>query len=258
LIMTTAHGFWSLGMMAGSLIGALLAGSGLEARWAILLAAAITAPIGLVCGYLLPRYPAETQPEAATGTRRPPWRLPSPALLGICLFVFGITVTEGAVADWSAVFLRDVFAAGSTAGLGYTVFAFLVAVGRFGGDWLRGRCGAVALARVCGAFALAGIAVLAAAPTMPVALIGFGIVGLGVSVGFPLAVTAAASLTDRPASANVAVLTFIALCGFLVGPPVIGYVAEFIDMRAGLAALLPVLILSLVFAGRLKPRETAV
>lgn len=258
LIMTTAHGFWSLGIMAGSLVGALLAGIRLEAHWAILLVAAVTAPAGLICGWLLPRYPAETRPEPAPGARRSRLRLPSAALLGICLFVFGITMTEGAIADWSAVFLRDVFAAGSTAGLGYTVFAFLVAAGRFGGDWLRARFGAVALARVCGVLALLGIAILAIAPTMPVALVGFGIVGIGVSVGFPLAVTAAASLTDRAASANVAVLSFIALCGFLVGPPLIGYVAEFIDMRAGLAALLPVLVLSLVLAGRLRPRQAPV
>jgi MFS family permease len=258
LIMTTAHGFWSLGMMAGSLVGALLAGLGFEAHRAILAVAVVTAPIGLLSGYLLPRYPAETEPETAPGARRSPWRLPSAALLGICLFVFGVTMTEGAIADWSAVFLRDVFAAGSTAGLGYTVFAFLVATGRFGGDWLRARFGAVALARVCGGLALVGIAILAAAPSMAIAFIGFGVVGLGVSVGFPLAVTAAASLTDRAASANVAVLSFVALCGFLVGPPIIGYVAEFIDMRAGLAALLPLLVLSLVLAGRLKPRQTPV
>jgi MFS family permease len=258
LIMTTAHGFWSLGIMAGSLVGSLLAALGFQAYWAILAVAAVTTPVGLVTGYLLPRYPAESRPEATPGAKRSPWRLPSAALLGICFFVFGVTMTEGAIADWSAVFLRDVFAAGSTAGLGYTVFAFLVATGRFGGDWLRARFGAVVLARFCGVLALIGIAILAAAPSMAVALIGFGIVGLGVSVGFPLAVTAAASLTDRAASANVAVLSFVALCGFLVGPPVIGYVAEFIDMRAGLAALLPVLIVSLLLAGRLRPRETGV
>ncbi|KKB13212.1 membrane protein [Devosia geojensis] len=252
LLMNTAHGCWSLGMMAGSLIGAGLALSGMEARWAILMVALVTLPVGVGVGIALPRYPAEAAP-AGEGSRRSAWSLPGWSLLGICLFVFGITITEGAMADWAAVFLRDVFAVQGSAGIGYTVFALLVAAGRFGGDMLKARFGAVRLARVCAGLALLGIAVLYLSPSVPVALVGFGIVGLGASVGFPLAVTAAASLTDRAASANVAVLSFIALLGFLVGPPVIGFVAEALDMRAGLAALVPVLVTSFILAGRLEP-----
>ena len=85
------------------------------------------------------------------------------------------------------------------------------------------------------------------------ALLGFAVIGFGVSVGFPLAVTAAASLTDRPAASNVATLSFVALLGFLIGPPVIGFLAEVFDMRLGLLALVPVLLVSLVLTGRLKP-----
>jgi MFS family permease len=67
-------------------------------------------------------------------------------------------------------------------------------------------------------------------------------------------VTAAASLTDRTASANVAILSFVALLGFLVGPPVIGFVAEHFDMRLGIACLVPVLLVSLLLTGRLATR----
>lgn len=66
--------------------------------------------------------------------------------------------------------------------------------------------------------------------------------------------TAAASLGDRSASANVAVLSFVALTGFLIGPPLIGFVAEHADIRTGIACVIPVLALSLLLAGRLKPR----
>jgi len=136
----------------------------------------------------------------------------------------------------------------------------VVAAGRFGGDTLKRRFGAVTTARICGVLALGGAAILFAAPNTPVALIGFGIIGLGVSVGFPLAVTAAASLTDRTASANVAILSFVALLGFLVGPPVIGFVAEHADMRLAIACLVPVLLVSLLLTGRLasvKPSPSA-
>ena len=89
------------------------------------------------------------------------------------------------------------------------------------------------------------------------ALIGLAALGFGCSVGFPLGVTAAARLGDRPAAANVAVLSLFALCGFLVGAPMIGFVAEHLDLRFGLAMLLPPLLVSLALAGGLRPRRPA-
>lgn len=249
VIMTTAHGFWSVGIMAGSLIGAALAALGLEPRWAILLVSGAVLPLAIAAALALPAY-AETS-QSHEGSRSA-WALPSWALLGICFFVFGITMTEGAMADWSAIFLRDALGAeAGTVGLGYSVFALMVAAGRFGGDSLKRRFGAVTTARICGVLALAGATMLVFTPNTMLALLGFGIIGLGVSVGFPLAVTAAAALTDRAASANVAILSFVALLGFLVGPPVIGFVAEHADMRLGLACVIPGLLLSLVLTGRL-------
>jgi MFS family permease len=257
-IMTTSHGFWSVGIMVGSLLGSGLAALQLDARWAIALVAGAVLPLALLVANRLPVIAA----EAPRGQeQRSVWALPSWALLGICFFVFGITMTEGAMADWSAIFLRDALGAeGGVVGLGYAVFAFMVAAGRFGGDSLKRRFGAVTTARICGSLALAGAALLYIAPNTAVALVGFGIIGLGVSVGFPLAVTAAASLTDRTASANVAILSFVALLGFLVGPPVIGFVAEHADMRLAIACLVPVLLVSLMLTGRLataKPRSSA-
>ena len=74
------------------------------------------------------------------------------------------------------------------------------------------------------------------------------------SVGFPLAVTAAAGIGDRAASANVAVLSFVALTGFLIGPPLIGFVAEHWGIRVGVACVIPMLVVSLLLTGRLRPR----
>ncbi|MDB5587396.1 MAG: transporter [Devosia sp.] len=256
LIMSTSHGFWSLGIMTGSLIGSALAAIGLEARWAIPLVAIVVLPIALLASRQLPD--AAPEPHHSETGKRSAWSLPSLALLGICFFVFGITMTEGAMADWSAVFLRKVFGAdGGTAGLGYSVFAMMVAAGRFGGDRLKARFGAVPLARGAGLLGLLGVAILLVASNTALALVGFAVIGLGVSVGFPLAVTAAASLTDRSSSANVAILSFVALLGFLIGPPVIGFIAEHVEMRIGLAALLPVLAISLALTGRLAIKPTA-
>ncbi len=250
LIMTKSHGFWSIGIMVGSLIGSGMAGLGLAPNWAILAVAALSLPMGIAAGYALPPLMGETPDREAP--QRSAWSLPGPALLGVCLFVFGITMTEGAMADWSAIFLRDALAAeGGIVGLGYSVFAFMVAAGRFGGDSLKSRLGAVGTARLCGVLAVLGAVLLYVAPNVTIALVGFGTIGFGVSVGFPLAVTAAAGIGDRAASANVAVLSFVALTGFLVGPPLIGFVAEHSDIRLGVACILPFLLLSLLLTGRL-------
>jgi MFS family permease len=252
LIMSTCHGFWSLGIMFGNLIGAGLAGLHLAPHTAVILVAAIVLPLALAASRGLPDLKgAAPDPEAKTM----PLQLPGLALLAICLFTFGVTMTEGAVADWSAVFLRDVFGSGSVqAGIGYSVFALMVATGRFFGDGLKARFGAVALARACGFANVVGLVLLFVSPNAVMAFLGFAAMGLGVSVGFPLAVTAAASLTDRPSASSVAILSFIALLGFLVGPPLIGFVAELGGMRLGLAMLLPAAIVSLLFTGALKPR----
>jgi MFS family permease len=254
LLMSTSHGFWSLGIMAGSLVGALLGGRGLAPALSVPLVAVVILPIALIVGT---RLPSGTQHEGAVGDgNRPIW--PSKALLGICFFVFGVTMTEGAMADWSAIFMRDIMQADTaTAGLAYSVFALLVAGGRFAGDWLKARFTAVLVARMCGGLAVIGVVLLYLAPTYPLALAAFGLVGLGVSIGFPIAVSAAASLTDRPAASSVAVLSFIALVGFLVGPPLIGFVSEATDIRFGLAALLPFLLLSLALTGMLMPKAAA-
>jgi len=256
LIMNTSHGFWSLGIMVGSVIGSGFAAAGITPAVALPLLAFAVLPIALWAGWMLPVLKDHAVPEIGEA-KRSAWSLPSPALAGICLFVFGITMTEGAMADWSAIFLRDALnAEGGLVGLGYSVFAFMVAAGRFGGDLLKRRLGSVNTARLCGTLAVAGATLLFLAPSVELALIGFGTIGIGVSVGFPLAVTAAAGIGDRAASANVAVLSFVALTGFLIGPPLIGFVAEHSDIRLGVACVIPMLAVSLFLTGRLTPRRT--
>jgi MFS family permease len=247
LIMSTCHGFWSVGIMAGSLAGAGLAALTMPPAAAVALTALVCVPIGIALARGLTPELSAAQEKAAGAERK--GLLPGKALLAISLFTFGITISEGAAADWSGIFLRDEFGAKSGAsGLGYAAFAAMVAAGRFAGDRIKARLGAVATARFCGALALAGLAIVLASQSAGAAIAGFALAGLGVSAAFPLAVTAAAALTDRPAASSVAILTFIALSGFLAGPPAIGFVAEYFGIRTGLAMLLPGLAASLALA----------
>jgi MFS family permease len=252
-IMSTCHGFWSLGQMLGSLIGVGFAALGFPVSWSLIAISLVVILPALGLARMLPDF---TSVESTATGQKSSFSLPSKALLGLSLFVFGIAMTEGAAADWSAIFLRDVLGSPTAqAGLGYTAFAFAIAAGRFFGDHLSERYGPVAVARICGIITMTGIVTIATSAGAPQAMIGLAALGFGCSVGFPLAVSAAAGLGDRPAAANVAVLSLFALGGFLVGPPMIGFVAQSSSLRFGLATLLPALALSVVLAAGLRQRR---
>lgn len=258
-IMSRCHGCWSLGMAIGSLTGAGMATGGLSPHLSVLLVSLASLPFGLL---VVRRLPAVEKVPAAVATG-PVSGLFIPGLLlaGICIVGLGSNLVEGAAADWSAVYLTDVFGADvAAAGLGYTGYALMMALGRFGGDWMRMRWGPVLLIRACYAIATLGVALVVFSPVYPLALLGFALAGFGGSVGVPLAVSAAASLNDRPAANNVAMLTLVSLIGFLSGPVIVGFIAEGFGLRVGLGVLLlPVLIAAILVSGTLRgqPRGAA-
>ena len=256
-IMSTCHGCWSLGMTVGSLLGVGLAALGLAPQWSIMLVAVLVLPVAVLVIRALPVGPAP-EPVAAGGKTGSLF-VPGLLLLGICVFAFGSTLVEGAAADWSAVYLKQAFSADSAAaGIGYSAFAATTAAGRFAGDWMKTKWGPVAVARACVLAALIGVTLIVLSPAYPMSLIGFALAGFGVSVGFPLAVTAAAGVGGRPAAANVAMLSIVALLGFLLGPPLIGFIAQHSSLRVGLVVLLPGLVASFVLAATLRPRRPAI
>ncbi|POF29667.1 nitrate/nitrite transporter NarK [Roseibium marinum] len=244
-IMSKAHGLWSFGLLAGTLIGSLVAGYALEPFYvglgiAILVQAAAATVI-------LP-LPASVAEKPATA-RRSGFRLPHPVLLGVCFFTFGTTLVEGAVADWAAIFLRDAFTATpGIAGLGVSVFILTAAVTRLSGDRLRQKISAGRLAQCLALIGLLGLAVVWMAPAIPAAMAGLSVLGIGAALAFPLGVTAASAAPGTSPASNVAILSFIALMGFLAGPLAIGALADLTDIRTGLMLLAPMLCLSFLLA----------
>ena len=252
-IMSRCHGFWSLGMMAGSLVGVTLAGRGLAPEWSIAGVAALTLPVAILVVASLPGAwaKAEANETPVHGIFIPGW-----LLLGICVVALGSNLLEGAAADWSAVYMTDVMGADvSTAGLGYTAYALMMALGRFAGDWLRSSFGPVPVVRTCYTIALAGTALVVFSPDYPVALSGFALAGFGGSVAVPLAVSAAAGAGGRPAASNVAMVSLVSMIGFLLAPPIIGFVGQYFGLRAGLGVLLlPALVAGIAVAGTVRKR----
>lgn len=244
-IMSKAHGFWSFGLLTGTLIGAGVAGLGIEPLFAgLTIALIVQSAVVPVTG----RLPIENA-EAPGSSETHAFQLPHPLLIGICVFTFGTTLVEGAIADWAAVFLRDTFAANpGIAGLGVAVFSLCVATTRLFGDRLRQFAAPGRLGQMLALTALIGVAGIWFSPGTGSALLALGVLGIGAALAFPLGVTAAAAAPGRSAASNVAVLSFIALLGFLVGPLAIGALADAYGIRTGLMVLLPMIGLSLILA----------
>ena len=254
-VMNRAHGLWALGLMAGPICAAVLGSIGMGGVATILVVGALTALAGSAAALALPHLGA--LPGAPSPPRRGVFALP-PALLAISIFALSVSMLEGAMSDWAAIYLAERMGEGARlAGLGVSVYAGCLAAGRLAGDAARGWLGPVALARGSVGVAIIGLLCLVLPLPLWAAFAGFALIGLGASVGFPLGVSAAAALDDRYEAPNIAIMSTVAISGFLIGPPLIGFLAEAYGLRVGLAALLPGLALSILLAGALRGRVSA-
>lgn len=252
LVMSRAHGLWSVGLMTGTIIGSASAALAFDP---------FVMEVTIFALLILPSLFAVQQvrldqpkPAAPSSANAKGFALPHILLLGICLFTFGTTLTEGAAADWAAIYMRDIHGAPhGVAGLSLTFFTLAVAITRLTGDKLRAHFSTTSLARSLAIIGLIGLGVIYFAPNAPIAMLGFALLGSGVALGFPLAVTAAANAPGRSAASNVATLSFLALTGFLVGPISIGFVAEVTNIKIGLMVITPMIAVSAVLASTLKP-----
>lgn len=255
LVMSRAHGLWSFGLMTGTIVGSASAALRFDP---FLMEVAIFAVLILPSLYAVKQVNLDQPAPATSGnTGTTGFTMPHILLLGICLFTFGTTLTEGAVADWAAIFMRDIHGAShGFAGLSLTFFTMSVALTRLTGDKLREHFSTTDLARTLAIIGVLGLGVIYIAPNAIIAMLGFAMLGSGVALGFPLAVTAAANAPGKSSASNVAVLSFLALTGFLVGPISIGFVAEVTNIKIGLMVITPMLAVSAVLASTLKPSSS--
>jgi MFS family permease len=162
------------------------------------------------------------------------------------VIAFCALLNEGAMSDWSAVYLRDVI--GTNAGLaaaGFTVLSITMTAGRLVGDRLAARLGSAVLIRVGGAISAFGLGLALLLPSLPTTLIGFACVGAGMSFVFPLVVSAASRTGRMAPGPAIAAISTAGYTGLVAGPSSIGLTAELFSLRV---ALLIVVVLSLLVA----------
>ncbi len=238
-IMSSSHGFWSLGGFIGGIAGSFVI-KNLGSEEQSLITAGVTAL--LVFGAMPFLLPTAPQPAHAETPQR---QHLLPRDLGLWLLgfmAFFSMVPEGAVLDWAAIYLQkelesDVF----VSGLGFAFFAGTMAVMRFLGDRVRNRFGAVQTLRVSGFIGAAGLMGGALAPHDWFAIASFALAGLGVANMVPIMFSAAGNHPSVPSASAISTVTMVGYCGILVAPASIGYLAEHFGFRptyAGLSLLL--------------------
>lgn len=249
LIMNKCHGFWSLGVMVGSGTIAIM-NAGTAPQYGLALLSAVA---GAAAAYALPRLRGEEHERAPP--RRKASELPA-ALIFIAILMFVVTLTEGVMADWAAVFMAERLGeSGARAALAVSVFAGLMAIGRFLGDAIKRRFGAVAHAKITIGSAIVGIVIVIAPLPISLTYAGFALLGFGTSAAYPLGVSAIAALDDRYEAPNIAFAATMAMGGFLIGPPLIGFLSEAFSLEIAFAALIPGLALALYLTRWLQPES---
>lgn len=242
-IMNRSHAFWSFGFFGAGLLGAMAAHMGISPQWHL----ASVVPLSvLLIGLLLGGF--EAAPHRSGGSSEPTHHFARPTLAigALVLFTLSGLVLEGAGIDWSAIYMRDVFGAVPfISGMAVATGAFAQGAARYVADRFVERHSPLAIARTLLGVLGLGTLMVTFAPASPVALLGFALMGVGTSVMFPLAMSAAAQRVDRPAATNVAALAQISFVSFLLGPPLLGFVAEHLGIRWTFGVGLPLVMLSL-------------
>jgi len=172
---------------------------------------------------------------------------PTRAVLFLGLLAFAGLLAEGAMADWSAVYLHDSLAASpAVAATGFAAFSLAMTVGRLAGDRIVGRLGAGPALRASGAVAGAGLGAALLIDTPPAAIVGFALVGLGISN-----ISSAGRVSEIAAGSALAAVATPGYLGFLSGPPLIGLAAEHVSLRAAMGIVCAACVLVAVGARRL-------
>ena len=250
-LMSGFHGMFSLGGMAGAAAWSLLATAGATPMQHLVGAAAVLAVLAFAASAFMLRH--ERRPDAGGA----PLSIPRGALLLLGLLAATGLIAEGAMYDWSVLYLRqELDAPAATAGLAYASFSGAMAAGRFGGDWVRARTAPVSLLRASGALGAAGMALALAAQQPWATLAGFALVGLGFANVVPVLFSAAGQLPGIAPAHGIAAVAALGYFGMMAGPPAIGFIAQESSLSAGLLLVVVFAAVVAAFARRaLSPRD---
>lgn len=243
-IMSTCHGMFSAGLMFGSIAASILRGMKIEpALQMTVIAVVITSMVLLLRPTILGIHEEKITEEESGGAK---FILPKGALLLMILISLCTNVTEGTMADWTAVYMRDIVQTDDYfIGWGLAGYSMFMSLGRFVGDALIPRFGGNAVLRMGGIIAALGIALAIIFPYTITAILGFTLVGAGVSCGAPILYGSAARVPGMVKGAGLATMNTFSMGGFLAGPVLIGFISKSVNLPFAFSI---VAVLALVWA----------
>jgi MFS family permease len=254
-IMNRSHAFWSFGFFGAGLIGAAASGMSIGPTTQVLCQTLISSTAALIIFHNYTPAPSRSIEEDL----QPKFVRPTIGIMAIVVFTLSAMLLEGASIDWSVIFMRDIFEVSPFInGLAFAAGALMQAITRFYVDGFVDRFGPIKVAKTCIAILGAGVLIVTFGNFAYLALVGFGLMGIGTSCIFPLAMSAAAQRTDRSAASNVASLAQFSFIVFLIGPPALGFLAEHFGIRFSFGIGIPLVVVSWFMAYHLvgkKPRE---
>ena len=228
-IMAAFHGFWSIGGFLGGIITMLMV------RWNVSLQTQYWLTFAAVAAGAAAFHSALLNQDLKPERRKTGLQFDRTVLI-LGFVTFGAMASEGTMFDWSGVFFESVVRCNERFyQLGYVTFMAAVTIGRFSADRLVGRIGAIRVIRLCGCLVACGMLIAVFFPWLLPATIGFGIVGLGTSAVVPLCYSLAGRSRTMAPGAAIAAVSTISFFGFLLAPPVIGFISHISNLRCAIA-----------------------
>jgi MFS family permease len=245
------HAGYSIGAFLGAGAGTLAIALSVDLFWQVLILATLSLIVPVIFSRLLPAKNGidPHHHKDAPADSRPGKVFISAGIIALCIGIFGITIAEGAANDWLAIGLVDDYkVSNQLAGLAFAVFNLSMTVVRFFGGNLVDRFGRSRVLQVLAGFGIIGLLLIILSHNIVLAIIGAALWGAGVALGFPLFISAAA---EAPGGARtVAFVTTSGYFAFLVGPPLLGFVAESWNSMLNMYWLLAIGLIASFFAAR--------
>jgi len=246
-VMASFHGLWSIAGFTGALIGTFFVSKDLSP---FIHFACVS---GFAILLVLTSYKSTIPHDMGSKTAQKLFVKPDKRILLLGLIAFCSMLCEGAMADWSGVYFKKIVQSPATlVTMGYVAFTGTMALGRFLGDSMVTRFGVKRMLQISGVMITAGLLLSVIFPFLSTATIGFLLVGFGVSSVVPIVYGLAGKTATMPASTALAAVSTIGFLGFLIGPPMIGFIAQAISLRWSFTLIAILGFGTAILAGKLK------
>lgn len=256
-ILNKCHGSWGMGFLAASLLGvaAIWLGISPSVHLFMLFVFIVIGCVVLVGG-LKPAASRDIDVKMDAPKSKKIVILPNRGTFLVVAFAFTAFWLEGSIRNWGVIYLRDGLGALNWhAAIALPAMVSMQTLGRFMADGWIAKYGSVLVARCLTGVALIGLLVIVFSQTATFALVGFSLIGLGISTAVPQAISAVARWGGRPSAENVAAFSMLQTLISFMAPPVFGFFAAWLSLRYAWAVFLPLPLIALYFAKSLAPRD---